>query len=200
MRPRRKDRRWLVFRSGLWPRSGRETVAVDSVLIAWRHKAADILLVVVAVSYLPMVVLLTLGYGPPLGRLAKGIGISLYLVVAAAALFRSVEFRMRLLAAFFAAYASLVLTSIVFPLGPFAQAVAVTMPIFVLVLLGPREARVAIVASAMVILLAPLLLLHPRIAQLLAMGPAQVAMPRGVVWMHVLVQMTILSTLMVLLD
>ncbi len=134
------------------------------------------------------------------GGLAKGFGISLYLVVAAAALFRSVEYQKRLVTAFLAAYASLVLTSIVFPLGPFAQAGVVTLPIFVLVLLGARPARVAIVASAMVILLAPLLRLHPRIAQLLVIGPAQAALSPAVVWMHVLVQMAILCTLMVLVD
>ena len=61
VRPRREDRRWPVFKGGLWPRSGPKAVAVESVLIAWRHKAADILLVAVAVSYLPMVVPVTCG-------------------------------------------------------------------------------------------------------------------------------------------
>ncbi len=65
-----------------------ESAAVDAALDAWRHKASDILLAVVAAAHLPVIVLGWLGHGPSMGLLPKTVGLAVYLVVAAAALFR----------------------------------------------------------------------------------------------------------------
>ena len=76
------------------------------------------------------------GHDPPMGSLAKRIGLGIYVVVAAAAVFRRIEYRRRLLASFLAIYIGLVLTNLYYPHGPDAKSV-ITIPVFALVLLGP---------------------------------------------------------------
>jgi hypothetical protein len=72
---------------------GPESSAVDAALQAWRRKAGDILLAVVAAAHLPVIVLGVLGHGPQMGLLPKAVGVAVYLVAAAAALLRWVDYR-----------------------------------------------------------------------------------------------------------
>ena len=81
----------------LEPELGSESAAVAAALTAWRRKAANIVMAVVVAANLPVIVLGIFGHGPPMGPLVKGIGIAGYLVLAAAALFRRIEYRTRLL-------------------------------------------------------------------------------------------------------
>jgi len=52
-----------------WP----ESAVVEVALASWRRKAAEILLAANAAVHLPVIVLVVLGYGPPIGRLVKAI-------------------------------------------------------------------------------------------------------------------------------
>jgi signal transduction histidine kinase len=177
-----------------------ENAAVDAALTAWRRKAANVLLIAVAIAYLPIILAEMFGYGSAMGLVVKAIVTAIYLVIAATALFRRVEYRLRLQVAFFAAYVSLAVANVIYPRGPYAQAGVATMPIFVLVLLGVPAARRAVLASVGIVLLAPLLRLQPDAVRVLAIDPAQVALPPGAGWMQIAAETAILFTLMVLLD
>lgn len=177
-----------------------ESAAIDATLDAWRRKASDILLVVVAAAHLPVIVLGWLGHGPPMGSLPKTVGLAVYLVVAAAALFRWVEYRRRVWVSILALYPALFIATLVAPHGPYAQIGVVTMPVFALVLLGAGAARTAILASAAIVVSAPFLWGQPGIVRALGIAPAQVANPAGLVWFQTTVKIASLFGLMALLD
>lgn len=181
------------------PQLGADNTAVDFALGAWRHKAGDVLLAAVAAAHLPVVVLGCLGHGPPMGPLAKRLGLGIYLVVAAAALFRRIDYRKRLLASFLVTYVGLVVTNFYYPHGPYSQAV-ITVPVFALVLLGPAAARTAIVASTAIIVLPPFLGVQPGIVRVLGIDPAGIETPAGLVWFRTTVMAASLFALMLLLD
>jgi signal transduction histidine kinase len=181
-------------------REAGDTAAVDAALVAWRSRAAQIALVVVAAAHLPVIVLGWLGQGPPMAPLAKAIGIATYLVVAGAALLHRVDYRRKLIVCFLAVYPAAAIASLAFPEGPYAQGGVVTLPIFVLVLLGPREARVAVLASAAIILSAPLMRAYPDVVRALRLDPVPVADPAGLLWFRTAVKFASLVGLMVLLD
>jgi hypothetical protein len=128
-----------------------EGVTVDAALDAWRRMASDITLAAVTAAYLPAIVLGVLGYVPEMGTVVITAGTAIYLVLVAAAVLRRIDYRRRLLAALFALYLGLALINLVVPNLPFAQISAVTTPVYTLVLLGPRAARGAILASAAII-------------------------------------------------
>ncbi len=177
----------------------REGITVNAALQAWRRKAADILLVVVAAAHLPVIVLGILGHGPPLVPIAKVIGLAAYLVLVAVALLRSIDYRRRLVACFVALYPALAVANLIYPHGPYAQVGAVTMPVFVLVLLGPREARIAFLASILIILTGPLLRVQSGVVDALGIEVAGTG-PPGLVWFRTAVKAASLLGLMFLLD
>jgi hypothetical protein len=174
-------------------REAGDTAAVDAALVAWRSRAAQIALVVVAAAHLPVIVLGWLGQGPPMAPLAKAIGIATYLVVAGAALLHRVDYRRKLIVCFLAVYPAAAIASLAFPEGPYAQGGVVTLPIFVLVLLGPREARVAVLASAAIILSAPLMRAYPDVVRALRLDPVPVADPAGLLWFRTAVKFASLT-------
>jgi signal transduction histidine kinase len=179
---------------------GPESAAVDAALDAWRHKASDILLAVVAVAHLPVIVLGILGHGPLMGPLPKTVGLAVYLVAAAAALLRWVDYRRRVWASVMALYPALFIATLVAPHGPYAQIGVVTMPIYALVLLGSPAARIAMVASTAIIVSTPLLREQPSVVHLLGIDLAQEAAPLGLVWFRATVKAASLFALMVLLE
>jgi signal transduction histidine kinase len=174
--------------------------AVDAALVAWRGRATQIGLVAVAAAHVPVIVLAWLGHGPPMTPLSKAIGIAIYLLVAGAALLPRVDYRRRLIVCFLAAYPAAAIASLAFPDGPYAQGSVVTLPIFVLVLLGRREAVIAVLASAAIILSAPLIHAHPDIVRAFRLDAVPVANPPGLLWFRAAVKTASLLGLMVLLD
>jgi signal transduction histidine kinase len=179
---------------------GPESAAVDAALDAWRRKASDILLAVVAVAHLPVIVLGVLGHGPLMGLFPKTVGLAVYLVAAVAALLRWIDYRQRVWASVMALYPALFIATLVAPHGPYAQIGVVTMPIYALVLLGSPAARIAIVASTAIIVSAPLLREQPGVVHLLGINLAQEAAPPGLVWFRATVKAASLFALMILLD
>jgi signal transduction histidine kinase len=182
------------------PGAESESAAVDATLAVWRRKAANILLAVVAFAHLPVIVLGILGRGPLMGLLPKTVGLAVYLAVAAAALFRWVDYRRRVSASLLVLYPALFIASLVAPHGPYAQIGVVTMPIYALVLLGVPAARKAIVASTLIIVSVPLLREYSVVVHLLGFDLAQEAAPPGLVWFRATVIAASLFALMILLD
>ncbi len=182
------------------PELGAEGGAVEAELSAWRRKAAGILLAASAVVHLPVFVAMAAGFGPTAGPLVRAIAVVVYLIIVAAALLRRVELRTRLLASAFAVYLAIAVTNLALPHGPYAQVGLVTVPVFVLVLLGAPAARNSILASAIILVSAPLLQVQPRVAQILAIDPAEAQDPLGVVWVRAAGMTAFLVVLMVLLD
>jgi len=182
--------------AGLCP----ESAEVDAALTAWRRKASDILLAVLAAGLLPVSVLVILGYSPPVAPLPKAVVIAAFLVVCAAALFRWIEYQRRVEVCLLALYVGLFVATLVNPPGPYAQIAVVTIPIYALVLLGYPGEKIGIVASGAIIVSAPLLRQLPGIMRLLGIDPAQGAEPRSVVWFRATVEAASLLALIVLLD
>ena len=182
------------------PERGAEDATVDAPLQAWRRNASDILMAVVAAAHLPVLVLGILGQGPPMGQFPKIVGLIAYLIVAAAALCRWVEYRRRVGASILALYPAILVASLVSPHGPYAQIGVVTMPIYALVLLGSPPARAAIVASTAIIVSVPLLRDQPGVVSLLGIDLAHDAAPPNLVWFRATVKAASLFAVMVLLE
>jgi signal transduction histidine kinase len=182
------------------PGLGPESAAVEAALVAWRGKAANVLLAASAALYLPALVLLRLGYGPTVGSLVRTLCLTAYLVIAATALLRRVDYRPRLCAYFVATYLVVALGAIVNHRGPYAQVGLVAQPILVLVLCGSAAARVAILASATILASAPFLRVLPGVARALALDPAQTVAPSRLVWFQAAVLAAFLAILWILLD
>jgi signal transduction histidine kinase len=151
-----------------------EGAAVDTALDAWRRKAADLLLIAAAVVHLPVLILLLLGYGAPMGWWLRDMTTPIYLVMVAVALFRTVSYRTRLSVFFVALYVGAAIMTLVNPLGPYSEVGLVAVPILVLVLLGNRPAAVAIGASATIFLSATFLRARPSVIHLLGIDPSYV--------------------------
>jgi len=182
------------------PELGAEGTAVDAILAAWRRRAGDLLMAVVAAFHLPAIVLIMLGHGPPMGSLVRAVAITSYLVIAAAALLRRIEHRTRLWASFFAAYLAIAVVTLALPRGPYAQVGLSTLPIVVLVLCGAPAARIAMLAAAIILVAAPFLRVLPGVARTLAIDPAQAAETPSILWFRALVMAAFLFILMFLLD
>lgn len=177
-----------------------ESAAVGAALTAWRRKAADVLLAVVAIVHLPLIVVVLLGFGPPMGLFLNAVAIAAYLTVATTAVLRRIDYRARLWACLFPAYFLLAVLNVALPQGPYAQIGLFTMPILLLVLFGARVARVAVLANILILVVAPILRVQPGIALALAIDPVELVRPAGLVWMQTAAKAGFLLGLMVLLD
>ena len=153
--------------------------AADAVLVAWRRKAADVLLTASVVIHLPVIILVIIGRGPPMGPLVSAVSITLYLIVVVAALLRHIGHRARLWTLFFTLFTAVALANLAIPRGPYAQAGLISVPIFTLVFFGSRAAKIAMLASAIIVVSAPLLRVQPAITRMLEIDPAQLAGPPG---------------------
>ncbi len=100
---------------------GPESAAVDAALDEWRQKVADVVLVAAAVTHLPVVILLLLGHGAPMAWWLRDTFISLYVVVVAVALFRTVNYRTRLFVSFVVLYVAVAIARFVNPYEPYSQ-------------------------------------------------------------------------------
>ncbi len=170
----------------------------DTTLAGWRHSAADLLLAASTAVHLPPLVLVLLGHGPPLPWLLKAAGVTAYLVMAAAAVLRRIDWRARVFACFISAYVVIFLASVVRH-GPYAHVGLVINPILVLVLCGSRPAGIAALASVVILVSSPFLRLLAGV-QALVTDSAQWAGPPGVIWFEAAVVAAFLVTVMVLLD
>ncbi len=199
MRPWTENAGRLFARSDAEAEPGRESAAVDAALAGWRRNSSNVLLTAIAAVNLPVVVAVMFGYGPPVGPVLRALGLAVYIVIAGSALLRRVEYRTRLWAFFFAGYLVVALATLTFH-GPYAHVGSVALPILALVLLGTRAARIAILASAVIIVSALFVRVLPAVARALAFDPAQSPDPPGLLWYQVAVVAACLLILMLLLE
>ncbi len=200
MRPRTKDAGRLASAYDAAPELGAESAAVEAALAAWRRKAAGILIGASVAVHLPVAIIVVLGLGPPLGPPLKAVTVTAYLILVAAALFRQVGCRTRLLATFFAGYLVTAYTSLAGGRGPYTQVSLVVYPVLLLVLAGARAARVAILASAAILVSTPFLRDLPAVVRTLGTTPAMPADPPAVVWTQAAGLAAFLAAAMIVLD
>jgi hypothetical protein len=123
----------------------------------WRHGAANVLLVASAVGFLPAIVLLLAGLGPPVATPVVACVIVAYLVVLVGALCPRANYRKRILAMLAIGYALAFMGTASLPGGPFPRAMLIIIPMLATVLLGARAGRGMTLISAGVLLFAPFL-------------------------------------------
>jgi signal transduction histidine kinase len=177
-----------------------EGPSMDAALLAWHRKATDVLLIASAAGHLLPVILMVAGYGPRMTPWFRATGLTCYTVMVASAVLLSVDWRMRLGAYFVAAYSTVALASVSPVQGPYASVGLVAQPILALVLCAPIVARVAVAASAVILVSAPFVRVLPSVAGALIVGATPPAVPPVVVWFQTVGLGAFLATLFVLLD
>ncbi len=175
-------------------------LAIDAALAAWRRKAANVLLIASAAGHLLPVILLAAGYTAPVRPWFKATGLLCYLIMVASAVLPRVDWRIRLGAYFVAAYIVVALASISPIQGPYASVGLVAQPILALVICGPIAARVAVAASAVILVAAPFVSSLPGVAGAIVVGAVPPAVPLAVVWFRTVGVGAFLAVLIVLLD
>lgn len=178
----------------------RDAAPADPALAAWRCHAANVVLAAVTAVHLPAALLALLGYGVPTTPTTRALIMAAYVVMIPSAFLRRVDYRVRLLVFFVAAYVVVALSNIVSFSAPYASLGLVVHPILALVLYGPVAAHVAVFASAAILVLAPFVRLLPGVAGTLLANPDGVTHPPPVFWSYAAAVTAFLATLMVLLD
>ena len=154
-------------------RVGPEAASKEAALAAWRRKAADVALTVGAIGLLLPCIWMPLGRNLRVGLPVRGVYVITYAVMAVMSLLRRVEYRLKLKVFFVTVFLSIGIANVALPHGPYAQIAPVALPILVLVVCGPRSARIAIFASAIIIVSTPLLRTQPWVLRTLAIDPTQ---------------------------
>jgi len=175
-------------------------LTMDAALVVWHRRATNVLLVASAVGHLLPVILIAVGYGPRVTPWFKTVALACYVVMVVTAVLLRVDWRIRLGAYFVAAYTTVALASLSPVQGPYASVGVIAQPILVLVLCGPVAARVAVAASAVLLVSAPFVRALPGVASALIVDAAPPAVPLVVVWFQTAGVGAFLAMLIVLLD
>lgn len=131
-------------------------ISVEAVLLHWRRKTIDIFMASSVLVYLPAIVLMLLGYGPPIPMAVKWLMYLLYFVLVLSAFLRDLHPRIRLFSMLGMAYLFSIVGGISFP-GPFMRVLPVILPIIGLILCGIRCGRILAGLSVVVIVTTPML-------------------------------------------
>jgi len=177
-----------------------EGLTMDAALVAWHRKATNVLLVASAAGHLLPAVLVAAGYGPRMTTWFRAAGLLCYMVMVASAVLLRVNWRIRLGAYFVAAYTVVALTSVSPVQGPYASVGLIAQPILALVLCGPIAARLAIAASAVILVSAPFVRILPGVAGALIVDAAPPTVPLVIVGFQTAGLGAFLAMLIVLLD
>ncbi len=177
-----------------------EGLTMDAALLAWHRKATNVLLIASAAGHLLPVILMLAGYGPRMTPWFRATGLTCYVVMVASAVLLSVNWRIRLGAYFVSAYTTVALASVSPVQGPYASVGLVAQPILALVLCGPIAARVAVAASAVILVSAPFVRFLPSVAGALIVGTTPPTVPPVIVWFQTAGLAAFFATLIVLLD
>jgi len=175
-------------------------LTMDAALVAWHRKATNVLLIASAAGHLLPVILTAAGYGPHMTSWFRAVALACYVVMVASAVLIRVDWRIRLGAYFVAAYAVVALASLSPVQGPYASVGLVAQPILALVLCAPFAARIAVAASAVILVSAPFVRVLPGVAGALIVGAGPPTVPPVVVWFQTVGLGAFLAMLFVLLD
>jgi signal transduction histidine kinase len=174
--------------------------AVDVALGEWRRKATNALMAANALAYPPAILLLIAGKGPKVTTFMLAAVIAVYLVIVFAALLRRIHHETRARAMLVTAYPLALLGNIAVPMGPFARALPIVLPMLAMVLLGRRAGRTATAASVAILLFAPLLHDAPALIGIVTAAPSGTPVPRGLLLTQGGGLAALLLGIMILLD
>lgn len=173
--------------------------SVAAALYNWRRKAVDVFMASSVLVYLPAIILVICGLGPPLSWAVKLLVYISYLVIVLAAFLRKLDHRIRLYMVLSMAYLTAIAGVVAYP-GPFMRALPVALPIIGLVLAGVRCERLATVLSTLVILFTPLLTTLPVLTRNLRISASLPVEPVGLMFVQGVGLTAMLLALMVLLE
>jgi len=171
---------------------------VDVAIATWRRRTGDILLVALALGCTPLIVEVLLDRRVPLTSAARLCYLLGYAFIAAAALLRRTDIRVRLAMYGCAAYLSAATGCIAAPRGGFGQVGPIAVPVILMVLAGQRAARFAALFSALLLIATPLLRRVPAVENLMVHPSVRTEPP--ILWIQVGVLLLILAALVALLD
>ncbi len=174
-------------------------MSVEAALSDWRRKAVDIFMACCVLVYLPGIILLICGHGPPLAWPVTLLIVASYLIVLLSAVLRSIDHRLRVCAMLGIGYLTAIAGVVAYP-GPYIRALPITLPIIGLILAGFRCGRIATVASAVVILFTPVLIRIPFLIRYLRSVTLPFEEPLLLMFMQSVGLMARLLVLMVLLE
>jgi signal transduction histidine kinase len=174
-------------------------LSAETALRNWRRRAVDAFMVCSVVVYLPGVILLMGGYGPPITWTMHLLVYTCYSIVLSAAFFRIVNHRIRLYVMIAVAYFTAIAGVVAYP-GPFMRALPVALPIIGLVLAGVRFGRLTTMVSVLVILFTPLLTTLPVLTRNLRSSSFQSVESAGLMLVQGAALTAMLLALTVLLE
>lgn len=173
--------------------------SVKAALYNWRCKAADVFAAISVLVYLPVIILVISGHGPPLAWSVQLLVYSSYLVVVLSALLKTLDHRIRLYTMLSMAYLTAIAGAIAYP-GPFMRALPIALPIIGLVLAGFRCGRLTTSLSTLVFLFTPFLTTLPALTRNLRGGSLPSVEPVGLMFVQGVGLTAMLLALMVLLE
>lgn len=174
-------------------------LSVDAALFDWRRNAVEIFMVSSVLVYLPVIILLICGYGPPATWAVYLLVYTSYLAVALSAFLKILDHRIRFYTVLSVAYLTAIAAVFSYP-GPFIRALPVALPIIGLVLSGVRCGRITAAVSVLVILLTPLLTRFPGLTRTLRNNASPPVEPVALMLLQGIGLAAMLLALMALLE
>ncbi len=142
-----------------------ENPYIEAVLTDWRRKASDFIIILSAVGYLPGVLLDIAGLGAHLTRPMQALLIVYYMSTLAAAVFRQIDYHIRIGTLLGLGYGLAIFGSIAYNNGPLVRAFPIFLAIMLLVINGERGGKIGTVFGVVVVLFAPLVGRVPGMVQ-----------------------------------
>lgn len=177
-----------------------ETASIEDTLGRWRRKATNVAILTGSVLYLPIVLIVLAGEGPPLTGLLRGIVFAAYGILLLETVLWRVDYRIRIGIKLVAGYVLAIVGGLAYPQGPLVRAFALLPPLMATVFFGKKAGRIATGVSMGVLLFAPALRIVPGLAGFFFLEGEGVATLSALVWFQGIAMTAILLEIMVLLD
>ena len=172
---------------------------VKAALTNWRRKAIDFFMASSALVYLPVIILVACGFGPPLSLTSQFVVYATYSVLVLTVVLKNLDHRIRLYTVLSMAYLADIVGVVAYP-GPFMRVLPVALPIIGLVLGGVRCGRLTTLLSILVILLTPFITTLPVLTSTLRINAVPPVEPVGLMLAQGVGLTAMLLLLMVLLE
>lgn len=172
----------------------------DDGLRKWRRQATDFVVSASVLLHLPVVALYLLQYSHTSALSVSVTIFGSYFVVVLAALFRRIDYRIRVWAVLGAIYATACVGILAFPQGPYVRLLPILAPVFAIGVLGIRAARLATVISSIVLLSTPFLDSVPSVFNLLGIEIVRTPMPGWLDWVQATALTAEMVVVMILLE
>jgi len=172
----------------------------DPLLVAWRRRAADVVILAGVVLHLPTAVMPVVVNWTDFGPVFVGTFVAMWLVSLAALLARGMDHRARVWLYLGSAYVMSFVGSLAMPEGPLMRAWPVLAPVIAIGLLGARESRIAVAVSAIALFALPITLSSPIAELLPRVGLRSPESPDKYLLLQGIVLVAEMAIIMILLD